>query len=323
MTSSTPCHPAWADDARGGQRPHFLNAFTLQDAGARLQRCARRAHIVDEHDDGAARVAQGGSRREGIANVAMTLRRGQPCLGRGCAHSPKPGHDGKSQVPGEIGRLVEAAFAPLRIVERNGNRARGPIENVGAVPSHQCAERPRQRSAPLVLQRMDDRSESAVVGANRSCAVHQSRRPPTPGTLAERHADRSPRWQRIATGLAERRREGQNRSPARLADRAARRTIQRLVAGGTGRRQHDRQHRVQRIHSRPNRFRFSISAVRCRFPRRGGHCRRRARSGGPDRKARLCAMKRSAGMAMGSRAPRSARRSPRGARARRTAACRG
>src|SRR5262245_50545952 len=147
----------------------------------------------------------------------MPLRGGQPRLCRGGAHSAKTGHDRKAEMPREIRRLVEAAFAPPRSMKRNGNRVRAAVENIGAVPPHQRAERPRQGSASLVLERLHDRSQHALVRANRPSAVQEPRCSSTPWTMPERHADYSPRRKRIAAAVAERRGKRKNRSPARFA----------------------------------------------------------------------------------------------------------
>ncbi len=79
--------------------------------------------------------------------------------------------DRQPDVPREIGRLVESAVSAPRRVQRNGNGAVCARQDAGAALAHQRAERTRQRSASVVLQRVDDRAQRAVVLADRPRAI--------------------------------------------------------------------------------------------------------------------------------------------------------
>jgi hypothetical protein len=231
---------------RGCQCAHLRHTRLLQFPRARLQRRSSRAHIVHQDDNLAANVACGRRCRERIANIAVTLRRRKTGLGRRGTHAPEGRHNAQTQMAGEIRRLVEAALSPARRVERHWDGARHVAEDVAAVLAHQRGQRPGERSAAFVLERMDDRSQGALVAANRSGPVDEPCGSPTPRAARERHADRPPGGQRIPTAVAERRRERQDRSPAPWADRTACRLVERLFARRAGRRQHDRQHGVER-----------------------------------------------------------------------------
>ena len=86
----------------------------------------------------------------------MTLRGRKPGLGRRGTHTPESRHNAETQVAGEIRRLVEAALAPARRVERYGDGARDVAEDVAAVLPHHRGQRSGERSAPVVLERVDD-----------------------------------------------------------------------------------------------------------------------------------------------------------------------
>src|SRR5262249_42863718 len=100
------------------------------------------------------------------------------------------------------------------------------------------------RAAPLVLQRMDHRSQRAVVAADRPGAIDRSRASPAARTAGERGADRSPGGERVAAAIADRRSERPDRLPASLADRTASRVLEQFVARGARRCENDRRQRV-------------------------------------------------------------------------------
>jgi hypothetical protein len=223
---------------------------------------------------------------------------------------------------------------------------------------HQRGQRPGERSAPFVLERMDDRSQRALVTANRAAPVDEPCGSPAPRTARQRQADRPPGRQRIPTAIAKRRRERQDRSPAAWADRSARRLVERLFACSAGRRQHNRQDGVEsRSHSRATTsifgwFDLSRSRPAWRYPhvrtarapliqpepfarlpqclaadpedaRRLGWWRAQRRLWSVSASiTRRCAMKRPEDVFIAPPEPRSVPRFPTGARVRRRGACR-
>ena len=203
-------------DSRCRKRPHLRDPRLLQHPRARLERRAGRAHIVDQHDDRAGE--RGGGARRRRRRRARCDGAGRPA-GRSASRVARTrrsaGDDRQAEVPREIGGLIESALAAARRVQRHRHDAGGAGEHVGAALAHQRAERPRQRSPSVVLQRVDDRAQRAVVGADRARAIDQPR-----GVRRQRGQQASgmltsaPGRQRIAAAIAERRRERQDRAPA-------------------------------------------------------------------------------------------------------------
>src|SRR5262249_59543356 len=107
-------------------------------------------------------------------------------------------------------------------------------------------QRSGERSPALVLQRVNDRSESAVVLSDGSRAINQPPGTSTASTTRERNADGTPGGQRIAADVAQRRRQREDRSPADGADRTARRRLQQLVARRATRCEDDQENGVER-----------------------------------------------------------------------------
>ena len=124
-------------------------------------------------------------------------------------------------------------------MERNGNRAAGAVEHVGAARLHQRGERPRERSSAFVFEGVNHGAQRAVVRANRAGTIDGAIRAPAARTPRQRQADLAPRRQRIAAAIAERRREREDRLPAENADRSVRGVIERFVARRAGGREHD------------------------------------------------------------------------------------
>jgi hypothetical protein len=175
----------------------------------------------------------------------MTLGGGQIGLRGGRADAPHGGDDWKLQEAGEILRLVEAALAPARRVERDRNNTGGALEEIGAADAHQPRQRPGQRSASLVFESVDDSPQRPVMGANGARLVDEARSATAARASRQRHADRTPGRQGIAAPIAERGCQRQNRRPARRADWTARRLFEQTVAGGAGWRQDDGENGVE------------------------------------------------------------------------------
>ena len=169
----------------------------------------------------------------------MPPRRRQPCLTRSGAGPFERADRGWPEMPRKIDGLIESAGTAPRRVKRNWHYDVRTLEHRAAALPDQRGERPREGAAALVLDCVDDGPKRPVIRARGSGASDIRRTPSAARTSGQRQADDAPRRQRIAAAIAKRRRERQDRAPARLADGPARRVFEKLSARGTGRRQDD------------------------------------------------------------------------------------
>ena len=124
-------------------------------------------------------------------------------------------------------------------MKRDGNHGDRPVQNLAAARAHQRGEPNRNRPSSLILQRVDDRSQDAVVRPDGPRAIDGSRQPPAAGTARNRQITDAPGREWIAAGLAKGRREGNDRSPAAIADGSGRGPFERFAAArASGREQH-------------------------------------------------------------------------------------
>ena len=244
-TRSPPTSSArWRHDSRCRKRAHLRDPRLLQHPRARLQRRARRAHVVDQHD-GRCRRAAAAARVD--ANASRTLRwrrRGrQAGLRRRRADAPeRRGTPATPRCRARSAAWLKPRCAAPRRVERHRDDGVGALR---AGPRRARASA-RPAAAPAIAVRRTSargRSRAARRRTRRSRARVDRRGggAPAPRAPRQRHADRAPGRQRIAAAVAERRREREDRAPARGADRTARRVIEQLAAGRAGRREDDRQ----------------------------------------------------------------------------------
>jgi hypothetical protein len=148
-------------------------------------------------------------------------------------------------VSRQIGRLIESAALATPPVQRYRHREIGAGEHAVAVFAHQTRERLCQRATPVVLEGVHNGAKRAVVMTNGAREVERRSRPAAARANGER-AERPPRPERIATRQAKRRRQGPNRLPAGRADRTARGSVERFVAGQARRGDDHREQRVER-----------------------------------------------------------------------------
>ena len=188
--------------------------------------------------------------------------------------------DRQPEVPRQFRRLVEPPRAPAPPVERHRHHAVGPGQHVGPVPAHQRGQGRRDRAAPLVLERVDDRAQRPLVRADRAPAADRARSAPAAGADAGPEAHASPGRQGVAADVAQRGRQRPDGGPARGADGAGRR-------GVSSRWPHAAQRGATSTASRPSAARraAAISAARPRprrlpLPRRRASRRHRAASTG-------------------------------------------
>lgn len=103
------------------------------------------------------------ARRKCALHIAVAFTGGKIRLRRSATNAPERGGDRQTHMTCEVFRLIESAFASSRRVERHRHRDVGIGENVCASLPHQCTERLGQRSSALVLERMNNRSESPII----------------------------------------------------------------------------------------------------------------------------------------------------------------
>ena len=149
----------------------------------------------------------------------MPARGREASLGRGPLHPPQRVCHGQTKVDSEVGRLIEASNPPPAQMQRHGHDAIGIAQHVLTVRPHQRGERRRERPTPLVLERVNDLAKGRLVRAHRSASDDGSWHAATARALQGVTADHPPGGYGIAAGVANRRCDCSNRSPATGADR--------------------------------------------------------------------------------------------------------
>jgi len=207
----------------------------------------------------------------------MALCGGKPCLRRRRADPPQRLVDGqavRAQPPRKVERLVESPGAPPGRMQGNRDEAVGVPEQFRAPAPHQAGQRLCQRTAPVVLQRVDDGAKCAVVGAGREGAIDEAVSAAASRAARHRHADDAPRRQRIAAAFAERGSQRPDGLPAGVTDRPARRVFEELVAGRAGRREDDREDGIAKGPRPSTRLTVRAESPRARRCPRGARARR-------------------------------------------------
>lgn len=95
----------------------------------------------------------------------MTTSGGQACLRRAVIGATEPAPDRESQLTREIVGLVEAATQTTPWMERNGHDGVRAGEDVCARVAQPGAERDGEGPPALILERLQDLAERAVVAA--------------------------------------------------------------------------------------------------------------------------------------------------------------
>lgn len=169
--SSRPC----GHGSRDRKDAHFPNTRGDQHARARVECRARRHHIVHEDDDRSAETMRQprhrpcwGGQREGLADIGVTPRGGEACLRRIVPAPPQGAPHGPSQGARQVVRLIEAALPGAPGMQRNGHDGISAMECVRAGVGHQRGQFAGKRATFLVLERVDDLAQRAVVAATAS-----------------------------------------------------------------------------------------------------------------------------------------------------------
>ena len=199
--------PRSSGDSRDGKRANLSRAGVDEHPGARLQRRARRAHIVDQYDHEPVHVGARSQRERslhvGLARVSgkVRLRRPSRVCASGCRGSG-------GQMARDLGGLIETARPFSRSMQRNRHCRIRARQRGDAAHGQKPSKRTRQRSSPVILQRVDDGAERPVVLADGAACTSRHARPRRHrGQVTAFDLVNSPRRQGIAADVAERRRE--------------------------------------------------------------------------------------------------------------------
>ena len=179
--------------------------------------------------------------RECVADVPQPGVSGEIGLGARVPAANERAADRDFQVAGKVECLVETPMPAPAPVQGHRHDAVGPGEDIGAAQPHQPAERRSERSPPVVLERLQDRSQRPLVSPNRAPRRDVRSLQPAVRTRLGRH---SPGQQRIAAHRAERRRNRPYCLPAVIAHDTQAGSRERTFAGGAERRKQDRQKAV-------------------------------------------------------------------------------
>lgn len=158
-------------------------------------------------------------------------------------HAP-PGH---AQGADQLLCLIEPAGAAPRPVERDRHRQVGIGQEVGRGAGHADRQWRGQRPEPLVLERVQDAAERALVETGRPAPVHTRRRLAAVGAGGALTRDEPPGPERVAAPDAQWRRQAVNRAPAALAHRTARGPVEQRVAHRARRGDERNQNEVGRV----------------------------------------------------------------------------
>ncbi len=225
-------------DSRSRQRADVQRSGFPQYPRARVERRARRAHVVDEDNPQPAKIAAP-SKRERASHVRVAFRRRQIRLRLRRARAAECLDNRQLEISRELERLVESTRAAAPAMEWNGYDDRCLGKDVHARLSHAAPERTRKRAATRILHRVQNRAQRSLVRTDRAAARDCRWPTPAAGTLSRCEAEDPPRRQRISTRRANRRDERRDCVPAGGTDRAAGWMGERCVAGRARRREHD------------------------------------------------------------------------------------
>lgn len=167
----------------------------------------------------------------------MALCGGQIRLPGGRAGPAKRVDDRDAEVAREIRRLIEAAMPAPGRVKRNRHGAGGAVEQRRPALTHERRQRPGERTARVVFQRVHDCAERTGVLANGAGAIDGGCASAAARADRERQGTLAPRRQRIAAAVADGRRDGNDAGPAGGADRTGGRSVEQLAAGRARRRE--------------------------------------------------------------------------------------
>jgi len=234
MSSRPTCSTLWDAccnlERRAGrdQRAHVFGSRGHQHVRAGVQCRTGRRHIIDENQNqsaysvySAAGSARSAAHRKRTADVRPAASRRQIGLRFRSPRSNQGIQHRNTEVTRELVRLVETPLTLAGAVQRHGDDGIGACEHFRAGPPHARGQMTRNRGTAIVLQRLHDIAQPAVVRADGRCVLDEW-------------------WKSVASE----RRQRRGSRPALIANRPPGWIIQRRFAGGTYGRDDDRSHRV-------------------------------------------------------------------------------
>ena len=224
-----------------GEREDFQRATFLQNASAGFQCCASSAHVVYQdylHSFNIQVFPPAPAQAEDVANVGAPFVSRQFDLCAGVNSACEAIDDPNAQMPGELAGLIESALMLPTPVQWHRHDAIRLRQQVCPSVTHQVCQRACHRTPAAVLQSVNDFSECSVVlpdGPRSSdpALVTTTTCAPVVGSR-----------QGVPAHVADWRRDGADRQPARLAHASPQRFVQHCVAHYAGRRQNCRKKRV-------------------------------------------------------------------------------
>lgn len=227
--------PACSRRGCGRKCSHLSGPRVEKDLSARFQGYTGRGHVVDQNDDTpfdpfleprASPASQG----ERALNIVTSLGRRQRRLGERRAGPSQHVLDRRTETTGKRRGLVETARPVARRMEGNRHHEVGSGQHLFASGAHQCRQRAGQRLTVLVLVRVDDGAERAIVDAGRAAAGDAR-----PWVTSHAAGGLWPRCQRGPAASTQWRRQPREVTPAGIAHDAAGRMAEQAVAGSTAR----------------------------------------------------------------------------------------
>ena len=146
----------FAHDSRGCKRAHDRDSLLFEHSRARVQRCAGRADIVDQHDNPSSKSGYARRGQKRAAHVLLPLRGGEIGLNGSCAHAAQYPRDGKPNVAREVVRLIETALTTACAMERHRHGTGGSVEDLGSSLAHERSEGPSEGAVRVVFQSVHD-----------------------------------------------------------------------------------------------------------------------------------------------------------------------
>ena len=164
-------------DPRGGQGVNACGAGCFQGHGARLQRGARRAHIVDENQGPSAgtwrRPEPIPAQRKGAVDVRMPSIGSQFYL-RTCVPATNEDIEHRqTKMARQLASLIETTRSFSSSMKRNRDHAVGIFKHLSAALPHHRRETGGKRTAPVVLERVNNLAQRSFILPDRPRALDQ------------------------------------------------------------------------------------------------------------------------------------------------------
>ena len=176
------------------------------------------------------RVGQKRREPERAPHVAAPGGGVEPRLRGGGTRPPERTKHRSVQPPSEVVCLVEASAHAPPGVKRYRHDPIGADQDIRPGRAHHRRQRPGEYTPAFVFERVEDRSQRALVCAGRARGVNSALGAAAAGTLLEGDTDDAPRRERVATGPTERGGQDPHLPPACAADGAGERRVQHARA---------------------------------------------------------------------------------------------